>query len=119
MKTINLNEKFGLFQEHWSPRVVGELNGQEVKLVKIQGEFPWHLHAGEDELFFVVKGEMGIRFRDSVVELKEGEMCIIPRQVEHQPYAEEECWMMLFEPKGTLNTGDQENDFTVKDPELI
>ena len=105
MDKIKLLEKFGTFTEHWSPKIVGELNGQQIKLAKFQGEFVWHHHEKEDEAFFVMKGSFRMEFRDKVVELNEGEMLIVPRGVEHKPVAEEEVWVMLFEPAGTLNTG--------------
>lgn len=106
MDKVNLSEKFGLFQEYWSPKIVGELNGQHVKLVKFQGEFVWHKHDHEDELFFVVEGILNIEFRDKVVTLHPGELLIIPKGVEHKPVAENEVKVMLFEPATTLNTGD-------------
>ena len=102
---VNLAEKFALIDEHWRPKVVGELNGQEVKLVKFQGEFPWHHHEHEDEMFLAVKGSFRIEFRDRTVELGEGEFVIVPRGVEHRPVAEEEVEVLLFEPKNVLNTG--------------
>jgi mannose-6-phosphate isomerase-like protein (cupin superfamily) len=105
MEKINLQEKLTLFEEYWSPHIVGELNGQEVKLVKFKGEFVWHHHENEDELFWVIKGTMGIEFRDKTVILKEGEIIIVPRGVEHKPFAEEEVHIALFEPANTLNTG--------------
>lgn len=105
MDKVNLLQKFGTFAEHWSPKIVGELNGQQVKLAKFQGEFVWHHHEAEDEAFFVMKGNFRMEFRDKMVELKEGEMIIVPRGVEHRPVAEEEVWVMLFEPATTLNTG--------------
>lgn len=115
MQKINLNEKFSLFTEHWSPKIVGELNGQQVKLAKLKGEFVWHKHDLEDELFFVVKGVLIIEFRDKSVSLKENEFIIVPRGVEHKPVAEEEVWIMLFEPASTLNTGDIQNELTKKE----
>lgn len=105
MDKINLREKFSLFNENWSPKIVGELNGQYVKLVKFEGEFTWHKHDNEDELFYVVKGSFRMELRDKDVELKEGDMIIIPRGVEHRPVADENVWVMLFEPASTLNTG--------------
>src|SRR6478735_10485793 len=109
MNTVNLMGKFGLFNEHWSPKVVGELNGQQVKLVKFQGEFVWHHHDHEDELFLVVKGRFRMEFRDRHVWLEEGEFLIVPRSVEHRPVADEEAHVLLFEPASTLNTGDVRN----------
>ena len=102
---VNLAEKFSLISEHWRPKVVGELNGQEVKLVKFQGAFPWHHHEGEDEMFLAVKGSFRIEFRDKTVELAPGEFVIVPRGVEHRPVAEAEVEVLLFEPKNVLNTG--------------
>lgn len=106
---INLAEKFAQISEHWRPRVVAELNGQEVKLVKVQGEFTWHHHEHEDELFLVIAGALRIEFRDGVVELGPGECCVVPRGVEHRPVADHECQMLLFEPSGVRNTGNVEH----------
>jgi mannose-6-phosphate isomerase-like protein (cupin superfamily) len=105
MNKINLSEKFGLITEHWRPKVVAELNGQEVKLVKVQGEFVWHQHEREDELFLIVRGTLRIEFRDRVVTLGPGELLVIPRGVEHRPVADEEVELVLFEPATTRNTG--------------
>jgi mannose-6-phosphate isomerase-like protein (cupin superfamily) len=116
MERVNLAEKLSLFHDHWSPRIVGELNGQHVKLVKLRGEFVWHQHAHEDELFLVLKGHLTIRLRDRDVQLSEGEFCIVPRGVEHQPVADEEVHVLLFEPAGTLNTGDVRDARTVDEP---
>ncbi len=113
MKKININEKFGLFNEHWSPKIIGELNGQDVKLAKVKGEFVWHDHKNEDELFFIIKGILKIEFRDKTVELHPGEMLVVPRGVEHKPIAEEEVWLMLFEPSSTKHTGDITTELTV------
>ncbi len=115
MTHVNLAEKFALITEHWSPAIVGELNGQHVKLAKLKGEFIWHSHADEDELFLVVKGSLTIRLRDRDIQLAEGEFCIVPRGVEHCPVATEEAQVLLFEPASTLNTGDVENERTVSD----
>ena len=104
-RKVNLNEKFALITEHWRPKVVGELNGQEIKLVKFQGEFPWHHHETEDEMFMAMKGNFRIEFRDKTIELNEGEFVIVPRGVEHRPVAETEVEVLLFEPKNVLNTG--------------
>src|SRR4051794_23912244 len=112
MNKINLLEKFELFNEHWSPRIAGELNGQHVKLGKFQGEFIWHKHDEEDELFYVVKGSFRMELRDRAIEMNEGDMLIVPRGVEHRPVAKEEVWVMLFEPASTLNTGNVENEKT-------
>lgn len=112
MQKINLAEKFTLFTEHWSPKIAGELNGQQVKLVKFQGEFVWHKHDHEDELFLVVKGSFVMELRDKHIELHEGEFLIVPRGVEHRPVAKEEVQVLLFEPSSTLNTGDVESELT-------
>src|SRR6476620_1651708 len=112
MEKINLLQKLELVTEHWSPKIVGELNGQQVKLAKLKGEFVWHHHEEEDEAFIVMKGSFRMEFRDKVVELNEGEMIIVPRGVEHKPVAENEVWVMLFEPATTLNTGNLVNERT-------
>ena len=119
MDKVNLAEKLALFQDRWSPKVVGELNGQHVKLVKFQGEFVWHKHDHEDELFLVVKGRFRMDFRDRQVRLEEGEFLIVPRGVDHRPVADEEVHVLLFEPASTLNTGDVREERTVVDPERI
>ena len=105
MEKVNLSEKLALFSDLWSPKIVGELNGQHVKLVKLRGEFIWHHHENEDELFLVLGGALAIHFRDSVVRLTEGEFVIVPKGVEHKPVAEEEAHVLLLEPASTLNTG--------------
>ena len=114
MEKVNLGEKLALFADHWNPKVVGELNGQQVKLVKFLGEFVWHKHDHEDELFLVVKGRFRMEFRDRHVALEEGEFLIVPRGVEHRPVADEEVHVLLFEPASTLNTGDVRNERTVE-----
>lgn len=111
MEKINLAEKFALINEHWRPKVVGELNGQEVKLVKFCGAFPWHHHENEDEMFMALRGSFRIEFRDKTVELNEGEFVIVPRGVEHRPIAEVEVEVLLFEPKNVKNTGNVEDEF--------
>jgi mannose-6-phosphate isomerase-like protein (cupin superfamily) len=116
---VNVREKLALFDDHWSPRVVGELNGQHVKLVKFRGEFVWHKHDQEDELFLVVKGRFLMEFRDRDVPMEEGEFLVVPRGVEHRPVAEEEAHVLLFEPASTLNTGDVRDERTVEMPERI
>jgi mannose-6-phosphate isomerase-like protein (cupin superfamily) len=116
---VNLAEKLAQFHEHWSPKIVGELNGQHVKLVKFTGEFVWHHHEHEDELFLVVKGQFRMEFRDRQVWLEEGEFLIVPRGVEHRPVAEEEAHVLLFEPATTLNTGNLRSDRTVSQLERI
>jgi mannose-6-phosphate isomerase-like protein (cupin superfamily) len=113
MEKVNLAEKLSLFQDHWHPRIVGELNGQQVKLVKFAGEFVWHHHEHEDELFLVVKGQFQMEFRDRTVSLHEGEFIIVPSGVEHRPVAEEEVEVLLFEPSTVLNTGNMQNELTV------
>ena len=119
MQKINLTEKLSKFSAHWSPKIIAELNGQHVKLVKFCGEFVWHSHEHEDELFFVVNGSFRMELRDKVVELREGEMFVVPRGVEHRPVADEEVAVMLFEPAATLNTGNAGGDKTVARPEWI
>jgi mannose-6-phosphate isomerase-like protein (cupin superfamily) len=109
VQKINLAERFDRITEHWRPKIVAELNGQVVRLVKVQGEFVWHRHADEDELFYVVRGRLRIDFRDGPVTLDPGEMLVVPRGVEHRPVAEEECEMLLFEPAEVRNTGDVEH----------
>lgn len=113
MEKVNLTEKLALFSEHWQPRIVGELNGQQVKLAKLLGSFDWHFHEHEDELFLVLNGKLTLRLRDRDVVLGEGEFFIVPRGVEHQPVAEEEVHVLLFEPATTLNTGNLRNERTV------
>jgi mannose-6-phosphate isomerase-like protein (cupin superfamily) len=113
MDKVNLREKLALFAEHWHPKIVGELNGQQVKLVKLLGEFVWHHHEHEDELFLVVQGRFRMDFRDRAVWLEEGEFLIVPRGVEHRPVAEQEAHVLLFEPAATLNTGNVQNERTV------
>jgi mannose-6-phosphate isomerase-like protein (cupin superfamily) len=112
MDKVNLAQKLSLFSDHWRPKIVGELNGQHVKLVKFVGPFEWHHHENEDELFLVVKGRFTMQFRDRDVEVERGEFLIVPRGVEHRPVAKEEVEVMLFEPAGTLNTGDIQSDRT-------
>jgi mannose-6-phosphate isomerase-like protein (cupin superfamily) len=113
---VNIKDKFALFDEHWKPKIAGELNGQYVKLVKLLGEFVWHHHDEEDELFLVVEGRFRMEFRDRSVWIEEGEFIIVPRGVEHRPVAEEEAHVVLFEPASTLNTGNVRDEMTV--PEL-
>ena len=116
---INLTEKLARFSAHWSPKIVAALNGQQVKLVKFRGEFVWHRHEDEDELFLVVQGNFRMEFRDRTVALNEGEMIIVPRGVEHRPVADEEVSVMLFEPALTVNTGSNPGEKTVTEPEWI
>ena len=119
IEKVNIAEKMSLFSDYFNPRVAGELNGQQVKLVKFQGEFIWHHHDNEDELFYVVKGSFDMHMRDKIVTINQGEFIIMPRGVEHKPVAHEEVEILLFEPASTLNTGNTENDFTVKDLKKI
>jgi mannose-6-phosphate isomerase-like protein (cupin superfamily) len=112
LEKVNLSDKFRLFDEHWSPKIAGEVNDSYVKLVKLQGDFVWHKHDEEDEMFLVVKGAITIRLRDGDLRLGEGEFVVIPRGVEHMPVAEEEAHVLLFEPKTVLNTGDVRNERT-------
>ena len=119
MEKVNLREKLARFAEHWSPKVVGELNGQQVKLAKFQGEFVWHRHDNEDELFLVVKGRFRLEFRNRHVWLEEGEFLIVPRGVEHRPVADEEAHVLLFEPATTLNTGNVKNERTLEQLERL
>ena len=119
MQTINLNEKLGLFSDYWHPRIIGALNGQHVKLAKIRGDFIWHSHENEDELFFVIRGKLIMDFRDRTVELDPGEMIIVPKGVEHRPRAEEETHILLFEPASTVNTGKEKGALTREQLEWI
>ena len=105
MNKVNLREKFGQFHDYWNPKIVGELNGQQVKLVKFKGEFDWHHHENEDECFIVIQGSFQMQLRSEHIDLHEGELLVVPKGVEHRPVAEEEVWVMLFEPASTLNTG--------------
>ncbi len=119
MEPVSLAEKLASFDDHWNPRIVGELNGQHVKLAKFRGEFVWHNHADEDELFMVLRGSFEMLFRDRTVTVGEGEFLIVPRGVEHCPRAEEEVHVLLFEPAGTVNTGTAGGERTVSDLERI
>jgi mannose-6-phosphate isomerase-like protein (cupin superfamily) len=119
MRNVNVREKLDLFSDHWNPRVVAELNGQHVKLVKFKGEFVWHDHAEEDEMFFVVRGQFRMEFRDRSVSLSEGEFLVVPRGVEHRPVADEEVEVMLFEPAQIRHTGDVASELTVQEYQRI
>jgi mannose-6-phosphate isomerase-like protein (cupin superfamily) len=124
MKKVRLKEKLATFNEHWSPKIVGELNGQHVKIVKFQGDFVWHRHEVEDEMFLVLKGEFDMQYLDSsgieqTLLISEGEFVIVPRGVEHRPHADSEVHVLLFEPAGTLNTGNIHDSRTVTSPETI
>ncbi|PQJ10318.1 cupin domain-containing protein [Flavipsychrobacter stenotrophus] len=112
MDKISIDEKLALFSDHWNPRIIGELNGQHVKLVKLKGEFVWHKHDEEDELFLVIAGVLQMEFRDKTVIINEGELIIVPRGVEHKPVAKNEVSVMLFEPASTINTGDVRGELT-------
>lgn len=112
MSKININEKLKLFNEYWTPRIVGELNGQYVKLVKLKGEFVWHDHKDEDEMFLVLKGRLVIKLRNEDVEINEGEFYIVPKGIEHKPVADEEVHILLFEPKQIAHTGDVKHELT-------
>ena len=115
MEKINIAEKLATFNDYFNPRIAGELNGQQVKLVKFQGEFVWHHHDDEDELFYVVKGSFEMHLRDKIITINEGEFLIVPKKIEHKPVAINEVEIMLFEPAATLNTGNVENELTRKE----
>jgi mannose-6-phosphate isomerase-like protein (cupin superfamily) len=119
LEKVNLSEKFRLFDEHWSPKIAGEVGDSYVKLVKLKGEFVWHKHEEEDEMFLVVRGSVKIRLRDGDVRLEEGEFLVVPRGVEHMPVAEEEAHVLLFEPRTVLNTGDVRDERTREAPERV
>ena len=119
MDKINLQTKFNLFNEHWSPRIIGELNGQYIKLAKLKGEFVWHTHVDEDEYFQVIKGTITIHLRDRSIDLHEGECIIIPHGMEHKPEAKDEAHVLLFEPKSTAHTGDVESELTVQSEDQV
>jgi mannose-6-phosphate isomerase-like protein (cupin superfamily) len=119
MDKVNIRQKLSQFSDYWNPRIIGELNGQHVKAVKLKGEFIWHHHDHEDELFLVTKGTLKMEFREKTVIVNEGEFIIIPRLVEHRPIADEEVHLLLFEPASTINTGNVENEKTRKDLERI
>jgi mannose-6-phosphate isomerase-like protein (cupin superfamily) len=112
MNKINLKEKFSKFSDHWSPKVIAEMNDYQFKLVKIQGEFVWHNHDDTDETFIVIEGEMKIEFENETLQLNEGDMFVVPKGVEHKPWAGNECKVMIIEPRGVLNTGNSEGDLT-------
>ena len=119
IEKVNLAHKFNRFQDYWHPRIAGEINDSYLKLVKLKGEFVWHRHEAEDELFLVVKGRLLIQLRDGDIGLDEGEFVVIPRGVEHRPVAQDEVQVLLLEPKSTLNTGDVQDERTVSDLEWI
>jgi mannose-6-phosphate isomerase-like protein (cupin superfamily) len=112
---INLKEKLAIFSDHWSPKIIAQMNDYHFKLVKFQGDFVWHRHDDTDEVFIVLDGEMSIALREGNVKVKDGEMFVVPKGVEHKPHAEKECKVMLVEPAGTLNTGDAGGDLTAED----
>ena len=113
-QAINFKEKFGQFSEHWSPKVIAEMNDYQFKLAKIKDEFVWHSHDDTDEVFVIMKGSMVMRLRDRNIELNKGEMFVVPKGVEHQPFAEEECHIMIIEPRGVVNTGDSDSELTAQ-----
>jgi|TARA_B110000093_G_C12844777_1_gene356784 mannose-6-phosphate isomerase-like protein (cupin superfamily) len=120
IKKVSIPEKMSLFNDHWNPRIVGELNGQYIKLVKAQGEFDWHKHDNEDEMFLVIKGEFNMELRNETILIKEGEFIIIPKGIEHRPVVKNEVQVMLFEPANTINTGDnQKSELTQRKTEWI
>jgi mannose-6-phosphate isomerase-like protein (cupin superfamily) len=114
MVKINLQDKFSKFSEQWTPKVIAEMNDYQFKLVKIEGEFVWHNHSDTDEVFIVIEGKMFIEFEDETIELNQGEMYVVPKGVQHKPYAEQECKVMLVEPKGVVNTGEASGDLTAQ-----
>ena len=119
MRKVDVKEKLSLFNEYWSPKIVGELNGQCIKVAKLKGEFIWHQHENEDELFMVIKGKLTIKLKEQDIELTTGQFFIIPSGVEHLPVADEECHVILFEPKTVVNTGNVKNEKTVKNLETL
>ncbi len=119
MESINIAEKYGKFTAHWTPKIIAESNGQLVKLAKLKGDFIWHNHEAEDELFMIMKGVLTIEFRDKSITLKEGEMIVVPKGVDHRPKAEEEAWVLLVEPVSTYHTGNVKSERTVENQEWI
>ncbi len=119
MEKVNIKQKFELFSEQWTPKIIGELNDSHIKIAKLEGEFVWHRHENEDEMFLVVKGSLLLKFRDKEVRLEAGEFLVVPRGVEHLPIAEEEVYLIMIEPKTTLNTGDVKNELTVERPQYL
>ena len=112
MKKINLDEKFALFNEHWTPKIISELNDYQIKIVKVEGDFVWHDHSNSDEFFLVIEGTLFIEFENETMELNAGELYVVPKGVPHRPFAQKECKVMLIEPRGVVNTGDSESDLT-------
>jgi mannose-6-phosphate isomerase-like protein (cupin superfamily) len=119
MEVVSIKEKLAQFRDYWNPRIVAELNGQYVKLAKLKGEFDWHHHDQEDEMFLVIKGKLKMEFRDNIKEINEGDFIIVPKGVEHKPVAEDEVELLLFEPVSTLNTGNIENEKTNRNLERL
>jgi mannose-6-phosphate isomerase-like protein (cupin superfamily) len=119
VEVIDLKAKSSKFSEQWKPKIIGQLNEYHLKLAKIEGDFVWHSHPETDELFLVVDGELRIDFRDHSIRLRTRQMCVVPAGLEHKPYAEDECTIMMIEPAGTLNTGDAGGERTVEEPEWI
>lgn len=119
IKVINFHNKFELFSDQWKPKIIAQMNENHFKLVKIQGEFVWHNHVETDETFIVISGEMGIHLRDKTISLTNGEMVVIPKGVDHKPFARHECQILLIEPAGTVNTGNEIGDFTAPDGDWI
>ena len=112
MKKINLEEKFAMFNEHWTPKIITELNDYQIKIVKVEGDFVWHDHSDTDEFFLIIEGTLFIEFEGETMELNAGELYVVPKGVQHRPYALEECKVMLIEPRGVVNTGEAESDLT-------
>ena len=110
MNKVNLSGKFSLFSEHWAPKIIAELNDYQIKIAKVEGDFVWHNHSNTDEFFLVIEGTLFIEFESETMELKTGELCVVPKGVQHRPYAKEECKIMLIEPRGVVNTGDAESE---------
>ena len=116
---INLKEKYSKFTKHWSPRIIAEMNDYQFKLAKIKGEFVWHDHKNTDETFIVIEGKMTLKFRDGDVNLSEGEMCVVPKGIEHNPCAKNECKILVVEPRGVINTGDVKNELTINEDKWV
>lgn len=112
MKKINLEQKFSLFNEHWTPKIIAELNDYQIKIVKVEGDFVWHDHSDTDEFFFVIEGTLFIEFESETMELNAGELYVVPKGVQHRPFAHDECKVMLIEPRGVVNTGEASSDLT-------
>ncbi len=119
MSKVNIKDKFNMIDKYWDPKIIGEVNDMYVKLAKVKGEFDWHLHEDEDEMFLVIEGELLLKYRDKEELLKKGEMAVVPKGVEHKPVAEQETHILMIEQKGTLNTGNVKSEKTVEEPEWI